>query len=403
MTFAGVHLMRQCPELAKDWESKLVAFKYDPNLAPIHQKQSALVGMAMTEKQGGSDLRAIQTTAEPRQGNWYSLEGHKWFCSAPMSDGFFTLAKTENGPTCFFAPRVSPEGTRNRILFQRLKDKCGNRSNASSEIEYDGAWAHLIGEPGRGIATLIEMAHLTRFDICMSVVGIMRYALRHALHHANNRNAFGKRLADQALMKSVLADMQLEWEASMYLSFRLAMAFDSSVTSGAEKALARLLTPIAKYWLCKRLPGFVAEAMEVMGGNGFIEEGPLARVYREAPLNGIWEGSGNVICIDVLRAIKRDRQSLSVLLEYVQTRLQDEDTARKAIHRVMQIVTDSEDAERYARQLTELLAILFQAALMREYSTALRADSFVRSRLQRGCTQYGALDLIPDFSDLRSS
>ncbi len=393
MTFASVHLMRQAPQLAAVWEPRLTAFAYDPQLAPIEHKRSALVGMAMTEKQGGTDLRAIQTTAACVDGPWHALTGHKWFCSAPMSDGFFTLAKTQEGATCFFAPRVSPDGSRNRILFQRLKDKCGNRSNASSEIEYDGALAHLVGEPGRGISTLIEMAHLTRFDITLSVAGIMRYALRHALHHAQHRQAFGQRLAEHALMKNVLADLSLEWEAATRLAFYLAQLFDGGTRDEVQKDLVRLVTPIAKYWLCKRLTGFVAEAMEVLGGNGFIEEGPLARVYREAPLNGIWEGSGNVMCLDVLRAIGRDPDGFDALVSNLRSQLSADAAAASMLDALPAMVGNG--AESHARRLTECLALLMQAALMRAGATPARADAFADSRLARGHGQYGTLRVVP--------
>src|SRR3954471_882683 len=236
-----------------------------------------------------------------------------------MSDAFFTLARTEEGVTCFFVPRSLPDGTRNRLLVQRLKEKCGNRSNASSEIEYADTNAWLVGEPGRGIPTLISMAHHTRFDIVVGVAGMMRQALNQALHHATFREAFGKRLVEHPAMANVLADLALEAEAALLLAFRLAAAFDASAKEARERELQRLLTPVAKYWLCKRMPVVAAEAMECFGGNGYVEEGPLARLYREAPLNGIWEGSANVICLDVLRAIARSPQALEVLADEVES------------------------------------------------------------------------------------
>ncbi len=304
MTFASIPMFEHAPALAKDWRDRILADDYDPRPLPVGEKRGATIGMAMTEKQGGSDLRAVRTIAQ-RGAHGFRLDGHKWFCSAPMSDGFFTLARLDDGVTCFFVPRSLDDGTRNAIRIQRLKDKCGNRSNASSEIEYHGAHAALVGEPGRGIATLIEMAHHTRFDIVTGIAGMMRAALHQAIHHARHRSAFGKTLAAQPLMANVLADLALESEAATLIAFRLARAFDASGRDARERDLQRILTPIAKYWLCKRMTPVAVEAMECLGGNGYVEEAPLARLYREAPLNGIWEGSANVICLDVLRAMAR--------------------------------------------------------------------------------------------------
>jgi putative acyl-CoA dehydrogenase len=295
MTFASVQVLRSAPALAEVWEPKLTADHYDPRLVPVPDKLGAMVGMAMTEKQGGSDLRSTQTRARRAADDWYELRGHKWFCSAPMSDGFLTLALLDGAITCFLVPRVMPDGSRNRFLIQRLKDKVGNRSNASAEVEYDGTLARLVGEPGRGIATIIEMAHLTRFDIVVAVAGMMRAALNQVLHHCSHRVAFGRPLVEQPLMQNVLADLAIEAEAATLLAFRLARAFDRQGEDAHERLLTRLLTPLAKFWLCKRLPMFVNEAMESIGGNGYVEEHPLARLYREAPVNGIWEGRGNII------------------------------------------------------------------------------------------------------------
>src|SRR5499427_8009847 len=314
MTFASVRVMRNDRSLAAEWEPKLLACDYDPRPLPLSRKRAVTIGMAMTERQGGSDLRANSSEAQRTGRGDYVLSGHKWFCSAPMSDAFFTLARTDAGLSCFFVPRSLPDGTRNPFYIQRLKDKCGNRSNASSEIEYRGTRARLVGDEGRGIATLIEMAHLTRFDIVVACAGMMRGALNQALHHAMHRRAFGRRLAEHPLMQNVLADLALETEAATLLAFRLAQAFDRSKNDDNERRLVRLVTPIAKYWLSKRLPQVAAEAMECLGGNGYVEEAPLARLYREAPLNGIWEGSGNVICLDALRSIQKEPESMEALL-----------------------------------------------------------------------------------------
>jgi putative acyl-CoA dehydrogenase len=300
MTFAGVQVLRNAPALAAEWEPRLTARSYDARPLPVAQKTGATIGMAMTEKQGGSDLRSNSTVAV-RDGGAFLLTGHKWFCSAPMCDAFLALARLEDRVTCFLVPRSLPDGTRNPFYLQRLKDKIGNRSNASSEIEFRHTRAHLVGPEGRGIATLIEMAHLTRFDIVVASAGMMRAGLTQALHHCEHRRAFGARLAEHAAMQNVLADLALESEAATLTAFRLAQAFDRGAKDANERLLARIMTPVAKYWLCKRNPPFTAEAMECLGGNGFVEDGPFGRLFRESPLNGIWEGSGNVICLDVLR------------------------------------------------------------------------------------------------------
>ncbi|HEX4780360.1 MAG TPA: acyl-CoA dehydrogenase family protein, partial [Usitatibacter sp.] len=361
---------------------------YDPRPIAVEGKKGATIGMAMTEKQGGSDLRAVQTRAG-RSGDTWRLDGHKWFCSAPMSDAFFTLARLPEGVTCFFVPRTLDDGTRNAIRLQRLKDKCGNRSNASSEIEYEGAEATLVGEPGRGIATLIEMAHHTRFDIVVAIAGMMRSGLHQAIHHARHRSAFGKVLASQPLMANVLADLALESEAATLLAFRLARAFDASVSDARERDLQRILTPIAKYWLCKRMPPFAVEAMECLGGNGYVEEAPLARLYREAPLNGIWEGSANVICLDVLRAAARAPESLAALKADVLA-TGDERIARRWAE-VERVLADAANAEAQARAAVEALAVCTQASLMLRFSGSGAAQAFCASRLDGTSRSFGTL------------
>jgi putative acyl-CoA dehydrogenase len=378
MTFASVPVLAHAPDLAPAWRPKVVADAYDPRPVPVDQKAGVTIGMAMTEKQGGSDLRGVQTTARI-DGNAYRLDGHKWFCSAPMSDAFFTLARLPEGVSCFFVPRSLPDGTRNAIYLQRLKDKCGNRSNASSEIEYRDTLAWIVGEPGRGIATLIEMAHHTRFDIVVGVAGMMRAALNQAVHHARHRSAFGKKLVEHALMENVLADLALETEAAMLLAFRLAAAFDASAANPRERELQRVLTPIAKYWLCKRMTPLAVEAMECLGGNGYVEEAPLARLYREAPLNGIWEGSANVICLDALRALGRSPEAFDALAAEIAA-APDPRIARR-VEWAAKALADPATAERSGRAIVETLALCTQASLMKRYSEAGAAEAFCESRL----------------------
>jgi putative acyl-CoA dehydrogenase len=335
--------------------------------------------MAMTERQGGSDLRANSSQAARTDDGGYVLSGHKWFCSAPMSDAFFTLANTDAGLTCFFVPRSLEDGTRNPFHIQRLKDKCGNRSNASSEIEYRGTRARIVGQEGRGIATLIEMAHLTRFDIVVACAGMMRSALNQALHHAEHRRAFGRRLIEQPLMQNVLADLALETEAATLLAFRLARAFDRSRDDEVERHLVRLMTPVAKYWLCRRLPQLVVEAMECLGGNGYVEEAPLARLYREAPLNGIWEGSGNVICLDVLRSLQKEPESMDVLLREITAG--GEDLAKK-VRPLSALLADGARTESQARRIVEQIALALQVSLMARHASQEAASAFYASRLE---------------------
>jgi putative acyl-CoA dehydrogenase len=378
MTFASVAMFDQAADIAATWRAKVISDAYDPRPVPIEEKAGATIGMAMTEKQGGSDLRAVLTEAR-REGGAYALEGHKWFCSAPMSDAFFTLARLPEGVSCFFVPRSLPDGSRNPFHIQRLKDKCGNRSNASAEIEYRGTVAWGVGEPGRGIATLIEMAHHTRFDIVVGIAGMMRAALNQAIHHARHRSAFGKRLVDHDLMANVLADLALETEAAMLLAFRLAAAFDASATDARERELQRALTPVAKYWLCKRMTPVAVEAMECLGGNGYVEEAPLARLYREAPLNGIWEGSANVICLDALRAMARSGGALAALMDEIASTPDPRIGILAAA--ATRMLEDKAAAERCARSIVEALALCVQASLMKRHSSEGAAEAFCASRL----------------------
>ena len=378
MTFASIPILAHAPDIARVWRPRVLADAYDPRPLALAEKAGVTIGMAMTEKQGGSDLRSVQTAAR-RDGSAFRLDGHKWFCSAPMSDAFFTLARLPEGVTCFFVPRSLPDGTRNPFIIQRLKDKCGNRSNASAEVEYRGTAAWAVGEPGRGIATLIEMAHHTRFDIVVALAGMMRSALNQAIHHARHRSAFGRRLVEHPLMLNVLADLALEAEAATLLAFRLAAAFDASAADARERELQRVLTPVAKYWLCKRMTIVAVEAMEVLGGNGYVEESPLARLYREAPLNGIWEGSANVICLDVLRAIERSRDALAALADDVGTAPDARTT--HAFDRAAGLLADPASAQAGARVIVESLAVAVQASLMKRHSDPRAAEAFCASRL----------------------
>jgi len=383
-------MFEQAPDIAGAWRRKVLADAYDPRPGRVESKPGVTIGMAMTEKQGGSDLRAVQTVAV-RDGGSYRLTGHKWFCSAPMSDGFFTLARLKEGVSCFFVPRSLPDGARNAFLIQRLKEKVGNRSHASSEIEYRDTVAWPVGEPGRGIATLINMAHHTRFDIVVAVASMMRAALNQALHHASHREAFGKKLVEHPLMANVLADLALEAEAATLLAFRLVAAFDSAKNDAGERELQRALTPIAKYWLCKRMTAVATEAMECIGGNGYVEESPLARLFREAPLNGIWEGSANVICLDALRALAKSPEALKLLAEEVAKASEPRLDQRMA--GVRKMLADPATAEAGARRALETIAVTVQASLMRRYGDAAAADAFIESRLEDSVRAFGALPL----------
>lgn len=313
MSYACVPALQADADIAATWTPRITAQRYDRRFIPAAEKAGVTIGMAMTEKQGGSDVRANSTGAEPAGEGGYLLTGHKWFCSAPMSDAFLTLAYLEEGLTCFLVPRWRPDGTRNAIHIMRLKDKLGDRSNASSEIEYHGAWAERLGEPGRGVRTIIDMVQHTRYDCTLGSAGGMRAALAQALWHTSQRRAFQKALIDQPAMRAVLADLVIESEAATALALRIGASLDRAGSDAQEAAFMRLATPIAKYWICKRQPGFVYEALECHGGAGFVEEGPMPRLFRQSPLNAIWEGSGNVIALDILRAIGREPESLAAV------------------------------------------------------------------------------------------
>ena len=393
MTYAVVPALRHEPDVAAEWTPRVTTAAYDPRFIPATEKKAAAMGMAMTEKQGGSDVRANTTRATSIGGDAYELVGHKWFCSAPMCDAFLTLAQTEAGITCFLVPRWRPDGTRNAFHIMRLKDKMGDRSNASSEIEYHGAWARRVGEEGRGVRTIIDMVQHTRLDCVVGSAGGMRAALAQALWHAEHRTAFQKKLIDQPAMAAVLADLALESEAAVALGFRLARAFDRAGTDEQEAAFMRLATPIAKYWICKRQPGFVYEALECLGGAGFIEEGPMARLFRTSPLNAIWEGSGNVIALDVLRALGREPDSL----EAVRAEIAGARGANAHLDRHLKRLEDwfapGALNEGTARAFAEDMAQALQAAALLKVAPGPVFDGFCNARLdpERRSLAYGAL------------
>lgn len=386
MTFASIPALRNHPAIAAQWELRVLYPGYDPRPIPAAEKKGITVGMAMTEKQGGSDLRATITTARPMTsrtgaGAEYLLTGHKWFFSVPMSDIFLTLAQTEKGVSCFLAPGWLPDGSRNRLVIQRLKDKCGNRSNASSEVEFRDLYAVMLGDEGHGIRTIIEMAHFTRLDFAVGSSGLMRQALSQAIHHTTNRRAFQKALIDQPIMRNVIADLALESEALMWMSLRLAHALDRSDTNEHERLFSRICTPVGKYWACKRAPMFVAEALECHGGNGFIEEHLMSRLYREAPLNGIWEGTGNVICLDVIRSMQREPDSVGVFLDEV-GRSQGASTKLDAFtDKLADRLAELSSAEGQARRTIEMMAFALQAGLLLRHAPAAIADAFCATRL----------------------
>ncbi|MEM6730515.1 MAG: isovaleryl-CoA dehydrogenase, partial [Myxococcota bacterium] len=388
MTFAVVPALRHSPELAQVWEPRVLSTTYDERFAPAESKRNALMGMAMTEKQGGSDVRANTTRAESIGNDEYILTGHKWFCSSPHADAFLTLAQTDEGLTCFLVPRFTPDGVQNRFFIQRLKNKLGNKSNPSSEIEYDRTWAKRVGEPGRGVPTIINMVHHTRLDCVLGSAGMMRHALAHALHHAKHRRAFGKRLIEQPLMKNVLADLCLEVEGAVAIMMRLARAFDASPDAEREHALSRVLAPIAKYWVCKRNTPMVYEALECHGGNGYVEDAPLARLFRDAPLNSIWEGSGNVICLDVLRALRRTPESGDAMVEFLR---EAKGADRRYDAFVGELTTELlRPEESGARRIVEGLAVAIQAALLLQHAPSRVADAFVAGRLRpEGGSSFG--------------
>ncbi|MFF9867446.1 acyl-CoA dehydrogenase family protein [Streptomyces sp. NPDC013953] len=381
MTHAAVPALRVDPQLAAAWEPKLTSQIYEgEELRPAAEKSGVLFGMGMTEKQGGSDVRANTTTAAPLEADGeYLLTGHKWFCSAPMSDAFLVLAQAPGGLTCFLVPRVLEDGTRNVFRIQRLKDKLGNRSNASSEVEFDGTWARRVGEEGRGVRTIIEMVAATRLDCVIGSAALMRQAVAQAVHHAAYRSAFGGVLIDKPLMRNVLADLALESEAATTLGMRLAAAYDADTEQ--ERAFLRLAVPAAKYWVTKRCTPTTAEALECLGGNGYVEESGMPRLLRESPLNSIWEGSGNVQALDVLRALQREPQALNAFLEEVGTARGADHRLDAAIKDLLAELADLEGIEARARRLVERMALVLQGSLLVRWAPPAVADAFCASRL----------------------
>ncbi len=401
MTYAAVPVLRRhadaTPALGELWLPRVLHRDYDPRSLPIAAKRSALIGMGMTERQGGSDVRANVTRAERSGDGTYRLTGHKWFFSAPMCDAHLVLAQAGAGPTCFLLPRMLPDGTRNAVRILRLKDKLGNRSNASSEVEFEGAHAWLLGDEGRGVPVIIEMVQHTRLDCAIGSAGIVRGATARALHHATYRRAFGKRLVDQPLMRNVLADLVLEAEASTALALRLARAFEAGAPE-SEKALARLATPAIKFWVCKRAPTVVAEAMEVLGGNGYVEDSELPRFYREAPLNSIWEGSGNVMCLDVLRAASREPDAIESLLAELDLARGSDARLDRHTAALATALRDQTGEERDGRRIAASIAVGLAAATMLRHAPREIADAFCASRL--GDATATPLGTLPSAVDL---
>jgi putative acyl-CoA dehydrogenase len=394
MTRASVAALAEQPDLLAKAMPVIATRTYDPAFAPWWTKRGMTLGMGMTEKQGGTDVRANITRAT-RDGDAYRITGHKWFMSAPMCDAFLVLAQADEGLSCFFMPRFAPDGSLNAIHFQRLKDKLGNRSNASSEVEFNNAYAERIGDEGKGIRTIIQMVQLTRQDCAIASAGLMRSGLAHALHHARYRSVFQKHLADQPLMQMVLSDMALHVEASIALVMRLCRAFDQAPTDPKAAAYMRLLTPAIKYWVCKSAPGFLYEAMECLGGNGYVEEGILARHYRESPVNAIWEGSGNVMCLDVLRALSREADAATGVLRSLIEETKGLPGAAEAAAFIGSTLRRA-DSERVARSAVEKLAMLAAAAALNSVSPR-GAELFAASRLaENHASMYGAVDLASD-------
>jgi putative acyl-CoA dehydrogenase len=416
MTFAVVPALRAQPQLAAEWEPLVTATTYDPRLIPASEKGSAIAGMAMTEKQGGSDVRANTTVATPINGGGagaeYTLVGHKWFCSAPMSDLFLVLAQTDDGLSCFLLPRILPDGSRNAFHIQRLKDKLGNHSNASSEIELHGAWARMLGEPGRGVPTIIEMVGHTRLDCVIGAAAGMRSGVVSALHHTAHRSAFGKTLIDQPLMRNVLADLCLESEATTALAMRLARAYDEAhadVVFGSHpptdqsdaQLFKRLATAVGKFWSCKRAPNHAFESLECLGGAGYVEESGMPRLYREAPLASIWEGSGNVMSLDVLRALTRSPRSLEVFFEEVEQAHGANAQLDARVAKLKAQFSDPATLEQRARRVVEGMALCLQGSLLVRSAPAAVADAFCAARLgDDGGLEYGTLPAGVDFQGI---
>ncbi|MFD3334563.1 acyl-CoA dehydrogenase family protein [Streptomyces sp. NPDC058700] len=406
MTHAAVPALRAEPEVAEVWEPAATSHVYEWGLRPVAEKAGALLGMGMTEKQGGSDVRSNTTEARPLAADGeYVLTGHKWFCSAPMSDAFLVLAQAPAGLTCFLVPRVLADGSRNAFALQRLKDKLGNRSNASAEVEFDGTtWAHRVGEEGRGLRTIMGMVAATRLDCVVGSAALMRQAVTQAVHHCAYRSAFGGLLVDKPLMRNVLADLALESEAATTLAMRLAAAYDAGDADGGdaeqERALLRIAVPAAKYWVTKRCTPMVAEALECLGGNGYVEESGMPRLLRESPLNSVWEGSGNVQALDVVRVLRTEPASLDAFLREVGAARGADPRLDRAIRGVLTELADLDGIEARARRLTERLALVLQGALLVRWAPPEVADAFCAGRL--GGDGGSAFGTLPHTLDLRA-
>jgi putative acyl-CoA dehydrogenase len=405
MTYSVIPALRKQPEIAAEWEPRFASREYDgERLVPAPDKKGALCGMGMTEKQGGSDVRANTTAARAINGGGpgaeYEITGHKWFFSAPMCDAFLVLAQAPGGLSCFFMPRFTPDGERNRIHIQRLKDKLGNRSNASSEVEFRAAWTRMIGEEGRGVPTIIEMVNHTRLDCSLGGAAGMRHGVAQAIHHCSHRSAFGKLLVDQPLMQNVLADLAIESEAATIGAMRLARAYDEAI-GGDESAqeFKRIANAVLKYWICKRAPMHAGESLECLGGNGYVEESGMPRLYREAPLNGIWEGSGNVQCLDVLRAMARNPAAVEAFASEVGEGAVAEPRLDEFGRRLRDdLASDPETLETRARNLVERMALALQASLLVRYGDPAVADAFCASRLDGDSGRaFGTLPAGTDF------
>jgi putative acyl-CoA dehydrogenase len=404
MTHASVPALRLQPGLAAAWEPLILATTYDGRLRDARQKGSALIGMAMTEKQGGSDVRANTTRATPAgaggPGAEYALLGHKWFCSAPMCDGFLVLAQAPGGLSCFLLPRILPDGGRNAFRIQRLKDKLGNRSNASSEVEFEDALAWLIGEEGRGLNAILEMVNFTRLDCVIGSAAGMRQAVAQAVHHAYHRSAFGKLLVDQPLAQNVLADLAIESEAATLTFLRLAQACDRAPHDAHEARIKRIGTALGKYWVCKRAAPHAAEALECLGGNGYVEESIMPRLFRESPLNSIWEGAGNVNALDVLRAMARESGVLDSYFAELETARGADRRLDSAIEALRVELADEGEAEFRARTIVERMALAFQASLVVRSSPTFVADAFCAARL--GDDRSYAFGTLPRVADAKA-
>ncbi|MEM7113838.1 MAG: acyl-CoA dehydrogenase family protein [Chloroflexota bacterium] len=406
MTYAAIPALKTTPAVADQWIPRLLSTTYDARDVPVTAKAGATIGMFMTEKQGGSDVRANTTRAVPIGeargiGAEYLLSGHKFFCSAPMCDAFLTLAHTEAGLSCFLVPRWTPDERRNALFIQRLKDKLGNRSNASSEMELQETWGVMVGEEGRGVPTIIEMVTGTRYYCAIASTSLMRQALVRAMHHVSHRAAFGRKLIDQPLMRNVVADLALEVEASLALTLRVGRAMDEAGQSEEAQALARIGTAVSKYYICKRTPMQIGEALECLGGAGYIEESVLPRLYREAPLNSIWEGSGNVICLDVLRAMQREKAALPAFLAELEAARGANGRLDNAIDALKYELADDDNLPLRARRLTEMMAVTLQGALLVQHAPTAVSDAFCASRLgSRWSGSFGTLPSDTDFAGI---